>query len=111
MRTKLIVAAVGVAAMGTATGVAIASGGHNSRSSGAKASTASRLDDGKSLLPQSGITEQEAIDAARGTGPGALNEVDLEQYKGKLVWNVDVGDRDVKVDAATADVVASDKDD
>ena len=110
MRKKLIVTVVGVAAMGTATGVAIASGGHG-RSAAAKASTASRLDDGKSLLSQSKITEQQAIDAAQGTGSGALNEVDLEHYKGKLVWNVDVGDRDVKVDAATADVLASGKDD
>ena len=107
MRQKLIVAVVGVAAMGTATGVALASGGHGK----ANTAAASRLDDGKSLLSQSKITEQEAIAAAQGTGSGALNEVDLEHYQGRLVWNVDVGDRDVKVDAATADVVASNKDD
>lgn len=111
MRRKLIVAAAGLAAMGAASGVAIASGGHAAKSRTAAASTASRLDDGKSLLGQAKITEQEAIAAAQSTGSGKLNEVDLEHYQGKLVFNVDVGDRDVKVDAATADVLASQKDD
>ena len=79
---------------------------HHSRAAGA-----SRLDDGKDLLPQAGITEQQAIDAARTAASGALDEVDLEHYDGKLVFNVDVGGKDVKVDAATGDVVAAPSDD
>lgn len=103
-KTKTIIAtAAGIAALGAAGGVAIASGG--------AMAAPSRLDDGKDLLPQAKITEQQAITAAQGVASGALNEVDLEQYDGRLVFNVDVGSTDVKVDASTGDVVASQKDD
>jgi uncharacterized membrane protein YkoI len=37
--------------------------------------------------------------------------VDLEHYQGKLAWNVDIGNFDVKVDAANGSVLASDKTD
>jgi uncharacterized membrane protein YkoI len=101
MRTKIIGASAGLAALGVATGVAFASGGN----------AGSRLDDGKDLLPQSKVTEQQAIDAARGAASGGLNEVDLEHYNGRLVWNVDVGSSDVKVDAGSGQVVAANEDD
>jgi uncharacterized membrane protein YkoI len=99
MSKKMIAAAAGVAAMAAATGVAFA-GGH-----------ASRLDDGKALLGQAKITEQDAIAAAQGAASGALNEVDLEHYEGRLVFNVDVGAKDVKVDATTGEVLAAPQDD
>jgi uncharacterized membrane protein YkoI len=79
---------------------------HHSRAAGA-----SRLDDGKDLLAQAKITEQQAIAAAQSRASGALDEVDLEHVGGKLVFNVDVGSKDVKVDAATGDVVRVDQDD
>ncbi len=103
MRRRIIGSIVVVGALGAVGGVALAGGGAPGGSS--------RLDDGKSLLPQAGITEQQAVNAAQGAAAGALNEVDLERYDGRLVFNVDVGDRDVKVDAATGDVVASSRDD
>jgi uncharacterized membrane protein YkoI len=84
---------------GTAGGSAPASG------------SASRLDDGKDLLPQAGITEQQATAAAQKAASGDLNEVDLEHYGGRLVWNVDVGGSDVKVDAQNGNVVSTAKDD
>jgi uncharacterized membrane protein YkoI len=71
----------------------------------------SRLDDGKNLAPQAKITEQQAIEAAQTAASGSLNEVDLEHRDGRLVYNVDVGAKDVKVDAATGKVVAADADD
>jgi uncharacterized membrane protein YkoI len=100
MRKAIITsAAIGVAAAAAAGGVASAAG------SSAGAPAGSRLDDGQALLPQAKLTEQEAIAAAQGAAQGALNEVDLEHYDGKLVFNVDVGADDVKVDAATGQVV------
>ena len=92
------------AAVAAAAGVAFAAG------SGNQAST-SRLDDGKDLLPQAKISEADAIAAAQGAASGALNEVDLEHYQGHLVFNVDVGTRDVKVDAADVRVLATPSDD
>jgi uncharacterized membrane protein YkoI len=69
------------------------------------------LDDGKDLLPQAGITLDQAIAAAQSAASGPVGEVDLEHYQGKLVFNVDVGDKDVKVDAADGSIVAADSDD
>jgi uncharacterized membrane protein YkoI len=103
MRKKLIAAGTGLVALAAATGVAFA-GGHG-------AAAASRLDDGKDLLPQAKISEQQALAAAQGAAAGALNEVDLEHYQGRLVYNVDVGAKDVKVDATTGDVLAAPQDD
>lgn len=70
-------------------------------------SSGSRLDDGANLLPQAKITEAQAIQAAQTAASGPLNEVDLEDYQGHLVFNVDVGSHDVKVDASNGDVLAA----
>jgi uncharacterized membrane protein YkoI len=104
MRKRLTILVAGMAVAGVGAGVAMANGN-------GPAAGGSRLDDGKDLLPQAGITEAQAIAAAQGAGSGDLNEVDLEHYKGSLVFNVDVGNRDVKVDAASGDVLASPNDD
>jgi uncharacterized membrane protein YkoI len=103
MRKKMIATAVGVAAIAAAGGVAAASG--------ATGGGSSRLDDGKDLLPQAKISEAQAIAAAQGAASGALDEVDLEHAAGRLVWNVDVGGSDVKVDAVTGAVVSTSQDD
>jgi uncharacterized membrane protein YkoI len=103
MHSKVMAAAVAVGVVGLgAVGVAWAAGGSGG---------ASRMDDGKDLLPQAQITEQHAIAAAQTAASGALNEVDLEHAGGRLVFNVDVGDADVEVDAATGEVVRVDRDD
>jgi uncharacterized membrane protein YkoI len=69
------------------------------------------LDDGKDLLPQAGITLDQAITVAQSATSGPVGEVDLEQYQGKLAFNVDVGDKDVKVDAHTGAVLSADSTD
>jgi hypothetical protein len=108
MRRSITTAAASVAAIGAAAGVAFAAGGSSPPPAATGAGApASRIDDGAQLLPQAGITEQQAIDAALGAASGKLNEIDLEQYRGTLVFNVDVGQRDVKVDAATGKVLAA----
>ena len=103
MRTKVMAVVISTAAVGLAgaVGVGWAAGGGG----------ASRLDDGKDLLPQAGITEQQAIRAAQSAASGDLNEVDLEHTGGRLVFNVNVGASDVKVDAADGHVVMVDHDD
>ena len=105
MRKRIVTIAAGAATLGIAA-TAIAAGGHHATAAGG-----SRLDDGKELLPQAKITEQQAIAAAQREQSGALNEVDLEHYQGKLVFNVDVGSHDVKVDAENGTVLAADQDD
>jgi len=107
---KRATAAVAALALAAAGGAGVAASGV-SADTGSAPSGGSRLDDGKDLLPQAKITEQQAIKAAQSAASGSLNEVDLEHYNGHLVWNVDVGSHDVKVDASTGNVVASTSDD
>jgi len=103
MRTHLKIgaAALAIAALGGGA-IAVASVGP---------SGPNRLDDGTDLLPQARLTIPEAVTAAQTAASGKIGEVDLEHYSGRLVFNVDVGDKDVKVDAATGGVVASTSDD
>ncbi len=69
------------------------------------------VDDGGELLKDANISLDQAIDAAEDAYSGALGEVDLETYQGRLVFNIDIGDKDVKVDAANGDVLGFVSDD
>ncbi|MDQ2940308.1 MAG: PepSY domain-containing protein [Actinomycetota bacterium] len=111
MRAKVVsaLAAAALAAAGV-TGVAAVAGA-SSNDSSSPGGPFSRMDDGVQLLPEAKITEQQAIDAAQSAASGNLNEVDLEHYSGRLVFNVDVGSKDVKVDATTGKVLATPSDD
>ena len=99
-------------------GIAVASGDNSKAGSDEPAvvhsapdANGSRLDDGADRLSEAGISEQDAIAAAQTAASGPLNEVDLEDYQGHLVFNVDVGASDVKVDASNGNVLATPSDD
>lgn len=64
------------------------------------------LDDGKNLQPQASITLDRAIASAQKAAAGDLGQVDLEHYRNRLVYMVDVGNQEVRVDAANGNVVA-----
>jgi uncharacterized membrane protein YkoI len=72
---------------------------------------AGTLDDGQSLLPRAGISLEVAVQAAQDAASGAVGEVDLEYVDDRLVFNVDIGDQDVKVDASSGVVLSVDRDD
>jgi hypothetical protein len=74
------------------------------RIAGERPVAAGTLDDGEEFLPQAKLTVEQAIRAAQGAASGAIGEIDLESFGGRLVFNVDVGDQDVKVDAVTGEV-------
>ena len=42
---------------------------------------------------------------------GDLGEIDLERYQGKLAFNIEIGGKDVKVDAGDGSIVGVDSDD
>jgi uncharacterized membrane protein YkoI len=65
------------------------------------------LDDGKEFLSQTKITTAQAVAAAQQARSGALGQVDLERYNGKLVYSVDVGNEEVKVDATDGSIAGS----
>jgi uncharacterized membrane protein YkoI len=99
MKKKLVVLAVVAALMLIGATLAFGGPGRLIYDDGAYVKPGS-LDDGKELRPQASITLQQAIAAAEKAASGALGQVDLEHYDGRLVYTVDVGDHEVKVDAA-----------
>jgi uncharacterized membrane protein YkoI len=70
--------------------------------------TPGSLDDGTDLLPETKITLAEAHAAAQKAADGGLGQVDLERYEGRVVYMVDVGDQEVRVDATDGSIVAID---
>jgi uncharacterized membrane protein YkoI len=101
MKKKLVVLAVVAALMLVGATLAFGGPGRLIYDDGAYVKPGS-LDDGKELRPQASITLQQAIAAARNAASGSLGQVDLEHYEGRLVYTVDVGDHEVKVDAANS---------
>ena len=96
-----MVAMIAVAAIGAvvATGINASGGGSG------------QIDDGAELLDQASITLEEAIAAAQAAYDGGVGEIDLEFYQGQLVFNVDIGRYDVKVDASDGTVLGQETDD
>ena len=99
MKKKLVVLAVVAALMLVGATLAFGGPGRLIYDDGAYIKPGS-LDDGKELRPQASITLQQAITTAQNAASGSLGQVDLEHYQGRLVYTVDVGDHEVKVDAA-----------
>ena len=100
-RFALIFAAASAAAVVVLAGATLAFGGPGRLiyDDGAYAKPGS-LDDGKDLQSQATISLRRAVQQAQGAATGSLGQVDLEQYNGRLVYTVDVGDNEVHVDAA-----------
>ena len=102
-RTYLILGVLAAFAM-IGTGAAVAA-------TGSSQSAPSQIDDGAELIDQAGISLDDAIAAAQTAGVGAVGEIDLEMYQGTLVFNVDIGNLDVKVDASNGAVLGQESDD
>lgn len=64
------------------------------------------LDDGKELRSQTSVSLATAVSTAREVAHGAFGQVDLEHFRGRIVYTVDIGDNEVRVDAGNAKVVA-----
>ena len=69
-----------------------------------------RLDDGADKLPAGGDHRAAGDRGGPDRRLRPLSEIDIEDYEGTLVFNVDVGSHDVKVDAATGEVLAAPQD-
>jgi len=66
----------------------------------------SEADEAAALAPLATVTPDEAIAAAaQAEGPGDLGKVELENENGSLVYSVEIGGKDVKVDAGTGAVL------
>ena len=63
------------------------------------------LDDGKDLLPQTTVALADANATAQRAAQGELGQVDLEHFGDRIVYSVDVGSQEVRVDADSGLVV------
>ena len=63
------------------------------------------LDDGKDLLPQTTVWLADADATAQRVAQGELGQVDLERFGDRIVYSVDVGSQEVRVDANSGIVV------
>jgi Peptidase propeptide and YPEB domain len=106
MKNRFTKIALGLAAL-----TAFALGGAALARGGGDPVPPGTLDDGGALLPKAGVTVEQAVIAAQSAASGKIGEVDLENEGSKLVFNVDVGSSDVKVDAADGSVVGAERDD
>jgi uncharacterized membrane protein YkoI len=107
-RIAVIAAAVSVAVLLVLVGATLAFGGPGARlinDDGVLVKPGS-LDDGKDLQPQATVRLDQAIASAQKAASGPLGQVDLEHYRNRLVYMVDVGNQEVRVDAAEGNVVA-----
>jgi uncharacterized membrane protein YkoI len=93
------------ATTGAVVSVGPAQQGNNENGDDETAVAPGTLAEGQDLLSQATITLEQAVAAAQGAASGTLGEVDLVQDGDKLVFTVDTGDQDVKVDAATGEVL------
>ena len=64
------------------------------------------LDDGKQFLPQTTVTLGQAVAVAQKAAHGQLGQVDLEQLGGRIVYMVDVGNHEVRIDATDGSVAS-----
>jgi len=64
------------------------------------------LDDGKDLLPRTQIPLTAAVAAAQHAAQGALGQVDLVERSNRVLYVVDLGDREVSVDAGTGAIAS-----
>jgi uncharacterized membrane protein YkoI len=107
-RLTIVIAALATTALLTLGGATFALGGGAGIWDDNHYAAPGSLDDGKDLLPQTTITLEQANTAAQQAANGALGQVDLERYHGMIVFSVDVGDNEVKVDAADGTIVSID---
>ena len=105
MKRRLFVVAVLVAVALAASAFALGGGKGLIWDDGHYAKPGS-LDDGKDLLPQTTISLGQAVAAAQRAQTGKLGQVDLERYNGRIVYMVDVGDQEVRVDAGNGSIAA-----
>ncbi len=68
-------------------------------------------DDGRDLLPRANLSFEQAAQAATAAVPGSAGEIDLEYDGDRLIFDVDVDGRSVKIDAMTGSVLTAESND
>lgn len=83
----------------------------NEAEEASKVDEANEADEATALASQAKITSDQAKEAAQAEVPGTVTKVELDNENGYLVYSVEVGGKDVKVDAGTGKVLHIEADD
>jgi uncharacterized membrane protein YkoI len=70
-----------------------------------------RLEEGGDLVSEASITPEQAVATAQGVADGRVDDVELDYEGGRLVYEVEVGNADVVVDATDGSVISTNGDD
>lgn len=104
-KRNIAIASIAAAAVAVG-GTTIAVAGSGTLTDDGRVVKPGSLDDGKDLLPQTTISLERAVADAQRATSGAVGQVDLEHLGSRIVYKVDVGDKEVRVDAANGDIAA-----
>ena len=69
------------------------------------------VSEGAELLPRAKITVDEALAAAQAAEPGEVHGAELEREDGRLLFEIEIGDKEILVDANDGRVVSVETDD
>ena len=105
-RTTIGIAVLGAGALALGGGALAVGGGHELIFDDGGYVQPGSLDDGKELLPETRITLAQAAAAAQRAAHGQLGQVDLERFGGHVVFKVDVGEQEVRVDAGDGSIAS-----
>ena len=107
MKRRIIAMSALVAALALILGATFAfGGGRGLIYDDGKAVKPGSLDDGKELLSQTKITLGQAVKTAQSAANGQLGQVDLEHLGSRIVYSVDIGNKEVRVDAADGSIAS-----
>jgi uncharacterized membrane protein YkoI len=107
MSRRFVIVAIALAAIALIGGATLAVGGGSGLIwDDRHTATPGSLDPGMALHPQATIPHAQAVATARHAATGQLGQVDLEHFGTRIVYMVDVGNQEVRVDAANGTVVA-----
>jgi uncharacterized membrane protein YkoI len=102
-RTVAIAAVAGIAVVGG--GAALAQDDINPFRDGGK------LDDGQHLVSEASVSPERAVEIAQGVADGRVDDVELDREGGRLVYEVEVGEADVMIDASDGSILSTNDDD
>lgn len=89
----------------------IAAGAVAISAGGVDALGSNQLEDGQELEAEADLSVDEAIEIARGEADGNIDDVELERNGDRLVYEIEVGESDVYVDANDGTVLYVEHDD
>lgn len=69
-----------------------------------------RLDEGSELASEASVSLDEAIAIAQTAASGTAGDAELERRAEQLIYEIEVGETDVYVDATTGEVLGTDQD-